>query len=521
MGSVAHQLEAPNPFAAARVRFEQLLSDFASTEAGEMTHAEAEEKLMKEGRAVIRQVYQDWFDDQGLGHVGPAVKGSDEVLRTPNRSRGRNLESVFGQVRVTRLAYSAEGHESLHPLDAKLNLPLEKYSHAVRKRVALEAARTSFAEAVETVERTTGAHVPKRQAEELCQRSAVDFDGFYAQRCRQAREDGTGAAEDLLVLTVDGKAVPMLKAGLRPATRRAAERSGHTPKPGQKAKKKKNHRKREAMVAAVYGVERFFRTADEVVDELWRQSKFPRRKRPKPQNKVVWASLEKSRQEVVEDLFEEAESRDPEHDKQWLGVVDGLAHPIELLRAEAKRRGIALTLILDLIHALGYLWDAANALRGRGSDEANAQVRDWLRRLLEGKSSQVAASMRRSATMLGLKGERRKRVDKSARYLLKNRDMMRYDEYLKAGYPIASGVIEGLCRYLVKDRMERTGARWGLEGGEAVLQLRALWVNGDFEEYWRFHLQQEYEHNHASRYGVTPSEEELPSPSRPRLRLIV
>ena len=78
---------------------------------------------------------------------------------------------------------------------------------------------------------------------------------------------------------------------------------------------------------------------------------------------------------------------------------------------------------------------------------------------------------------------------------------MRYDEYLALGLPIATGVIEGACRYLVKDRMERTGARWSLKGAEAVLRLRALWASGDFEAYWAFHEKQEYLRNHAVRYA--------------------
>ncbi len=68
------------------------------------------------------------------------------------------------------------------------------------------------------------------------------------------------------------------------------------------------------------------------------------------------------------------------------------------------------------------------------------------------------------------------------------------------GWPIATGVIEGACRHLVKDRLAITGARWSLTGAEAALLLRAVITNGDFNTYWAYHLQQEHQRTHASRY---------------------
>ena len=134
----------------------------------------------------------------------------------------------------------------------------------------------------------------------------------------------------------------------------------------------------------------------------------------------------------------------------------------------------------------------------------------------------VAAGIRRSATLLNLSPRARLPVDKCADYLLKYRDFLRYDEYLAAGYPIATGVIEGACRYLVKDRMELTGARWSLAGAESVLRLRALRASGDFAPYWKFHLEQERKRHHAKRYadGQPPTIKYAPEPEMPRLRLV-
>jgi len=108
--------------------------------------------------------------------------------------------------------------------------------------------------------------------------------------------------------------------------------------------------------------------------------------------------------------------------------------------------------------------------------------------------------MRRSATRRGLRGSARQAVDDCARYLLNHREFLRYHEYLRDGLPIASGVIEGACRSLVRDRMDITGARWGLEGGEAILKLRSLRASGDLDEYLRFHARRELERNHLAKF---------------------
>ena len=133
--------------------------------------------------------------------------------------------------------------------------------------------------------------------------------------------------------------------------------------------------------------------------------------------------------------------------------------------------------------------------------EGSPELAHWactrVRSILEGKASRVAAAMRRAATVAGFSKDTRKPVDRCADYLLKYAPYLHYDRYLAAGYPIATGVIEGACRYLVRNRMELTGARWRLVGAEAVLKLRALRASGDFDAYWDFHEAREYERNHA------------------------
>ncbi|MCP4352037.1 MAG: hypothetical protein GY795_41770 [Desulfobacterales bacterium] len=220
-------------------------------------------------------------------------------------------------------------------------------------------------------------------------------------------------------------------------------------------------------------------------------------KRPRPESKRVWASIEKPKKEVIEEIFEEALRRDPDRRKLWTAVVDGEDKQLELIEKTAEKYGVALICVLDIIHVPGYLWKAAYVFHKEASRDAEQWVSKQLLLLLQGRLRQVADTIRQSVITHQIPADKRGAADKCLEYLLKYKKMLRYDKYLALGLPIASGVIEGACRHLVKDRMDRTGARWGLECGEAVLRLRDLSVSGDFEEYWNFHLKCEYERNHA------------------------
>ena len=138
-----------------------------------------------------------------------------------------------------------------------------------------------------------------------------------------------------------------------------------------------------------------------------------------------------------------------------------------------------------------HTWKAAYCFFDESSQEAEDWVKERAFKVLNGEACQVAAGIRRSSTKRNLNSEERKNADKCSNYLLKYKRYLRYDKYLAAGYPIATGVIEGACRYLIKDRMDITGARWGLQGAEAVIKLRAIIASNDFEEYFCFHKNQQ------------------------------
>ncbi len=489
------------PYSQGRQSFEHIVEYLDSEGSCSMTHSELERELEKKGRELMRVLLQEHLDRRGPGQCEQPVCDADGAERTRKRVQGKNLETVFGTVRVNRTGYGEKGAESLHPPDAELNLPEEVYSLELRRRGAVEVAKSSFDETRESIGKTTGGHVPKRQIEELAKRAARDFDAFYETReCKPGEDGETGS---VLVVSADGKGIVLHKQDLREQTRKAAANRTH--KMGRRLSRgEKKNSKRMATVATVYTTVPFMRTPEDIVADTG--CALNKEKRPPPEQKRVWASLEKTPEQVIREAFCEARRRDPTNQKHWVAMVDGNKAQIRILRRVAEEKGIDLTIIVDIIHVIEYLWDAGRVFHPKSGSELENWVRHRLLGILRGRAGPVAGGMRRSATRRGLGPKARKPVDVCANYLLNKSPYLHYDRYLSQGFPIATGIIEGACRHLVKDRMEVTGAKWRLPGAEAVLRLRALRSSHDFDEYWEFHETCEYKRNHQALYagGVVP-----------------
>lgn len=502
-----------SPFCEADAVMDQIkdrLITMVSTGAG----ADDVSRLMAtEGQKLLRELMQAYFDMAAAQEQRVRVVGSDGIERSQARPVSRTIETPVGEIEVKRLLYQAPGVGGIAPLDAALGLPEEKYTHGLRRIVAEESAKSSFDEVVELVAKHTGASVPKRQVEELTVRAAQDFDEFY--RTRQCPPEDT---HHLLIMSFDAKGVAMVHRDLREGTKKAAEK---TPRrlETRLAKGEKPNRKRMAEVATVYTLEQWPRTIADVLHGV-RDKKDKAEQRPRPTNKRVWASLSHAPQRVINDAFAEARRRDPEGRRRWVVLVDGNADQLRRIHHAARKLGVEITIVLDIVHVLEYLWRAAHAFHAEGTPEAERWVENQLVKLLVGRSGgDVAKSMRLMIKTHGLDAVAAKPVEKAAGYLVKHTRLLRYDRALADGLPIATGVIEGACRYLVKDRMGRTGARWSAARAEAVLRLRALRTSGDLDEYWQFHLAKEHERTHRSRYANG----DVPNPlvtKRPRLQLV-
>ena len=201
-------------------------------------------------------------------------------------------------------------------------------------------------------------------------------------------------------------------------------------------------------------------------------------------------------------VFAEADRRDPARQRTWIALADGNVHQLDRIRAEAAARHITIVIICDFIHVIEYLWTAAWSFFPEASPDAGPWVRGHAAAVLDGHATAVAAAIRAAAATGGLSKAKRQAAAKTAGYLDVKAPYLDYPKALAAGWPISSGVIEGTCRHLVKDRMDITGARWGIATAEAILKLRALHANGHFDAYWTHHLQRERERNHGPSYHL-------------------
>jgi hypothetical protein len=295
----------------------------------------------------------------------------------------------------------------------------------------------------------------------------------------------------ILVQTADGKGVPIRRPADAPPIETHKSKSG--PKPGAK---------RMATIGSVYSIEPHVRLPEEIVQLLFRQPSQPRANsnRPRPQHKRVRASLD--HKNSCEDeihggaavfgwISDEVAARNPHGDKPVILIMDGQESLWNL--RDVFQEDVPMIDILDLLHVTPRLWEAAHLFHSPGSRLAEQFVRQRVLRVLKGEISSVIVGLRRLATTHKLKGKKLERTQKITNYFANNQDRMRYHEYLAAGYPIASGVIEGACRHVVKDRLERTGMTWTIPGAQAMLSLRCIHLSKLWDEFTNFRVQNETE----------------------------
>jgi len=434
-------------------------------------------QLLELGLMLLRA----FVDGQGDGDSGAKVAIDGVELRRLSGLRERRYLSVFGELAIMRRVYGTrEGQKIEHvPLDARLGLPEGEFSYVLMDWLQRLCVKESFHEAVTDLRALLNLAPSERAAEQMNQHLARDAEIFQAHQ--SPPEPATEG--ELLVATADGKGVPM---------RRPLAERPHRSHP-RRGKGEKANKKQMAYVGAVYSINRFPRSAADVVDEVCRKQRAEHR--PTPQNKQVWAEMTRcldgsgatGRERVFVEMAIACKDRDPERHKTLVCLLDG-ERSLWQMAGEWLPRAAG---VLDLFHVLERLWTAAHCFHAEGSPEAATFVSHRLTMLLEGKVGRVIGGLRRLATRHALKGDKRRRLNAAITYYENNREHMQYDEYLAAGYPIGSGVAEGACRHLVKDRMEGTGMRWTVPGAQGMLYLRAVYLNGRWDEFIEYHAETE------------------------------
>jgi hypothetical protein len=425
---------------------------------------------------------------QGDGDVGEKVTMSDghEVNRLEERHL-RCYQSIFGEFELSRAVYgSREGQKIEYvPLDARLQLPEGEFSYVLQGWSQALGVEYAFGRTAETLQMILGLKIPVDSLERINRKMAESVEGFRQSLPAPAEKDEA----EFLVVTADGKGIPM---------RRGPDQ---TPAGCRRTKGQKANKKQMATLGCVYTVDPKQRSAEEVVAALFREKKACQDEwndtEPVAQQKRVWSSLSYQREdkavageEVVFTWLAEEVSRRRYPGQPLVCLMDG-QNSLWAAQERYLPEDENVVQILDLLHVTPRLWEAAYLFYPEASAKAAQFVRERLSGILGGKAGYVVGGLRQMGTKHRLRGSKRRKLQTICNYLSSNLSRMRYDEYLTEGYPIASGVIEGACRHVVKDRMERAGMRWTVDGAQAMLDLRTTYINGHWDAFQSHRIEQE------------------------------
>jgi hypothetical protein len=449
---------------------------------GEPVHKVEEliwQKVLQIGRGALGL----FLSLQGNGDMGESISLPDgRCCQRLAELHERRYVSIFGEFLLSRTVYGSREGQKIEfvPLDNRLQLPESVFSYVLQDWDQSFCVEQAFGPSAQLIQRLLGI----RQSVDSLEQMNADM-SQYVVDYREARPTPKPKEEgELLVTTTDGKGIVM-------------RRQQDEPKAAHRCKGKKANQKRMATVGAVYTVARYVRTPEQVLAALFRDGPRPAEKRPQPQHKHVWASLsledegeQISSVDIVYGwLADEVAKRNPDQQKEMVHLSDGQESLWDAQEQYLPKENGAN--ILDLMHVSSRVWQAAHAFYREGSKEAEQFARERLLRILQGHSERVVRGLRQMSTKRGLTGAKKKTAEQVCAYFGNNRERMHYDVYLARGYPIASGVIEGACRHFIKDRMERAGMHWTPEGAQNMLDVRSVHVDGEWEAYQAFRIEQD------------------------------
>ena len=457
----------------------QNLFEFVEDNAEEFKAYEMEKSIFEKVLKIGLIAMHYYFSQKGTGDIGPELSlDSGKVLKKESKPRERDYFSIFGKLKVPRTCYRLEGYWGVMPLDAQADLPDRCYSYLLQEIMDFLSIRDSFDEAALSLNKLFGIDVRQSRFEVISQDTSTSYDEFYESKQPPPSE----SEGEIQVLGFDGKGVPIIK-------REAAKLQARLGK-GEKRQKKK-----EALVGVSYTVDMKIRTAEDVAQNLIYPEKSDKKQKKsesfkvKAQNVRRLASLKQSKKEVVSEIVRDARSRDPGQKRPWVVLMDGALNLWALTLKVLC--GIEYTGVLDIIHVIEYLWSAGNTLHGENNPKTTKWVYEHLLAILQGRVGKVIGGLKQTVTKRKLTKNKIKTLKDVIQYFENHRKWMRYDEYLRLGYPIGTGVVESTCGHTVKNRMEGTGRRWSIEGAEATLLLRSVYTSGDWDAYWQSHMKRE------------------------------
>jgi len=443
----------------AQEHFDKILMLAQNNESKEINWMEKSifEELLKLGQTCLKM----HIDNANRQDFGNHIKVTDGTGKLTHQGRRKTtILSIFGEIEFDRDYYQNPGQQGVFPLDKKLNLPSRKFTYLLEKFCMMGAIKDSYEEARDYIRNIFGLDLPVSSMQKIAGKSSKYFEDYYNEKAFEAPQK-----DDLLVVSLDGKGIPIRK-------------EGKTEKKKRKGRGEKDGRKQMALVGTVY-------TVKPIVSKGKREFK--------PENKGVWACLEEKLR-ILDLMQENVKSRLKScKTTVQLFIADGGRE----LWNYCKEHFPNAVEILDWYHMTEYLWKAVYVFFAEGSKDAVQWIEEMENKMREGKVSDVIKGIRVRITKNKIKGNKLKILNSVLTYFENNKSRMKYDEYLQNGYPIGSGNVEAACKHLVKDRMEKTGMRWKLPGAQSILSLRAIHINDNLEDYWKYYMGKENNHLYA------------------------
>ena len=464
-----------------REDFERLLLFVTGAQAQMATMDQMERNLFRQVLQMGYQLLRLFVMKRVETETHAALVKKDKTVLPYHSQKGRDYFSIFGKLTFERAYFYAWGGSGQSPLDEALSLPERCYSDLLMESAELLGVEGAYGKGLQVVARLLGLNLPELALETGVAEHSQTVKAYYHQKAAFPRaEEGP-----ILVAQADGKGVPLVRRELDWKVRRGKG-------------DKKTHKK-EAVATAVYTIEPYFRTPQQVCQALFKKDE-PCAARPAPRHKQIFASL-KGKEQALKRLATWVQHREGEHICQRVALTDGA----EPLQKQMLAHLPGFPLVLDIIHAVEYLWKAGTALYGETDPSRTEWVEAQTLQLLSSQTEQVIQLLEDKAAPLAHNSQAARSLHGVASYFRRNLPYMDYAQYLRHGWPIGTGVIEGTCRHLVKDRMELSGMRWTIAGAGALLALRAVNENGDWEEFHAFRRAR----RHRELYGTSFTSNQL------------
>lgn len=474
--------------------FQELVEYVTNAESQTRTAYEVELTLFRSLLALGADLLRLFFVQRAAERPQEPIYEQDGTDLSYHSLRRTTYFSIFGKVQFKRHYFYEKEKKGVCPLDAELSLPPRCYSDLLRDWAEYCTTTESYDESIQVLKRILGLSISKLALETGVREDAVDVAAFYEQKpVPLPKEEGP-----ILVVQADGKGVPMV-------------REETTSRPARRGKGMKRTKKKEAVVTAIYTIEPYQRTPEEVVDRLLHELEENEQDpdcsdtdspRPLPVGKEVRATLE-GKDTAFERLAQCVARREGTRIQHRVALTDG----DDALQRQVHNRLSMFSLVLDIIHASEYLWNAANALLGEKHPDRNVWVREHLLLILSGKTEKVIQVLESHLQDHSLSVSQQQTLNTTVGYYQRNLPYMRYDHCLAHGWPIGTGVVEGACGHLVKDRMERSGMCWTRAGAQAILDLRAVRINDDWDDHQIFHRNCQHMRLYNRPLGAIPAPE--------------